>query len=425
VRILLDGLEHSLTNMGDVAMLQVAVARLRRWWPDALIEAVVDAPERLARYCPGVRPIPWRGYRRWLHENRMPIGSRLYSRVPLVQAGRLSRLEMRMRHRWPALNRSLIEVRLKRSVVDSADTHAFLESLRAADLVVIAGGGGITDVFKDWAMEVLETLWMAVRQDMPTAMLSQGFGPIRDPLLSAQAKRVLPSVGLIAIREERTGRQLLQSLNVSPDRVITTGDDAIELAYGCRTANAGRGIGVNLRMASYSEIDGRMIDMIRQALYEAAATHEAELIPVPISFQRGESDVRSIQTLLNGHGDTSQAGEGLDDPVRVIEQVKRCRVVVTGSYHPAVFALSQGIPVVGLAKSEYYLQKFLGLADQFGAGIEILSLEVEQLPAKLTIAIGTAWRSAEDVLPALLDAAWRQIESGQMYYQRMYQLANR
>jgi colanic acid/amylovoran biosynthesis protein len=109
----------------------------------------------------------------------------------------------------------------------------------------------------------------------------------------------------------------------------------------------------------------------------------------------------------------------------VIEQVKRCRVVVTGSYHPAVFALSQGIPVVGLARSEYYLQKFLGLADQFGAGIEIVSSDVEQLPGKLTTAIGSAWRSAETVFPALLDAAWRQIQSGQRYYQRLYQLANR
>ena len=71
VRILIDGLEHSLTNMGDVAMLQVAVARLRRCWPDVSIDAIVDAPERLKRYCPGVRPIAWRGYRTWLSENRM------------------------------------------------------------------------------------------------------------------------------------------------------------------------------------------------------------------------------------------------------------------------------------------------------------------------------------------------------------------
>jgi colanic acid/amylovoran biosynthesis protein len=423
VQILIDGLEHSLTNMGDVAMLQVAVARLRRCWPNAVIDAIVDAPERLARYCPGVRPIPWRGYHHWLNENRMPVGARLYRRLPGGSASRFSSVELSMRHHWPALNRSLLKLRLKYTGEDDADMDSFLESIAAADLVVVTGGGGITDVFKGWAIDVLDTLWMAARQNTHTAMLSQGFGTIRDPLLTARAVRVLPAVGLIAIRENRTGRQLLERLNVAQDRVVTTGDDAIELAYGLRAARAGDGIGVNLRAASYAGVNGRVVGIIREALQTAADRHEAELIPVPISFKDGESDVRALRALLNGHGES--AIDDLDHPVKVIEQVKRCRVVVTGSYHPAVFALSQGIPVVALAGSEYYLQKFLGLADQFGAGIEIVSLDVEQLPAALTRAIGSAWRSAETVLATLLDAASRQIQSGQRYYERLCELADR
>ena len=35
-------------------------------------------------------------------------------------------------------------------------------------------------------------------------------------------------------------------------------------------------------------------------------------------------------------------------------------VEVTGSYHAGVFALAQGIPVVGLLQSAYYEQKFIG-----------------------------------------------------------------
>ena len=266
MRILIDGLEHSLTNMGDVAMLQVAVSRLRRCCPEASIEAIVDAPERLARYCPGVRPIPWRGCEAWLHENRTPIGSRLYNHAPPVAAYALNRAELGVRHRWPALNRRLVRAGLKRSGAAAADAIAFMESVAAADLIVVTGGGGMTDVFKGWALGVLETLSMAVCRNAQTAMFSQGFGPIRDPLLTEAATRVLPSVGLIAIREERTGRQLLRCLNVVPDRVVTTGDDAIELAYESRTAGVGRGIGINLRIASYSEVDGRIADLVRQAI---------------------------------------------------------------------------------------------------------------------------------------------------------------
>jgi polysaccharide pyruvyl transferase WcaK-like protein len=50
-------------------------------------------------------------------------------------------------------------------------------------------------------------------------------------------------------------------------------------------------------------------------------------------------------------------------------------VVVAGSYHAAVFALSQGIPVVALVKSPYYVNKMVGLGDQFGAGCEIVRLD--------------------------------------------------
>ena len=50
------------------------------------------------------------------------------------------------------------------------------------------------------------------------------------------------------------------------------------------------------------------------------------------------------------------------DSALVIERVGECRVVVTGSYHGAVFALAQGIPVVALVKSPYYVNKMAGLA---------------------------------------------------------------
>ena len=47
-------------NMGDVAMLQVAVARLLDLWPDACIEVLTDSPANLARYCPGATHCPAR-----------------------------------------------------------------------------------------------------------------------------------------------------------------------------------------------------------------------------------------------------------------------------------------------------------------------------------------------------------------------------
>ena len=56
-RILVDQSGYDLLNVGDVAMVQSCVIRLRRLWPDADIMVICHAPERLASYCPGTTAI--------------------------------------------------------------------------------------------------------------------------------------------------------------------------------------------------------------------------------------------------------------------------------------------------------------------------------------------------------------------------------
>ena len=167
---------------------------------------------------------------------------------------------------------------------------------------------------------------------------------------------VLPSVDLISIRELRTGLPLLNSFGVKRNRVIATGDDAIELVYQARSNELGHGIGVNLRIASYSEIDRGCISVIRKILHDFSGRNNAVLHPVPISRHEGDSDLMTIQALMEGYDDGSDSWRSLDSPHKVIKQIGRCRIIVTGSYHAAVFALAQGISVVALAKSAYYIE---------------------------------------------------------------------
>jgi len=73
---------------------------------------------------------------------------------------------------------------------------------------------------------------------------------------------------------------------------------------------------------------------------------------------------------------------------------------VTGSYHSAIFALGQGIPVVAFAKSAYYRQKFAGLNDHFGDGMQLV--ELDSCDTQLLPAIEKAWESAASLRPELL-----------------------
>ena len=159
-------------------------------------------------------------------------------------------------------------------------------------------------------------------------------------------------------------------MGVLSNRVITTGDDAIELAYNSRNPKLGNGMGINLRIANYSSISKEFLEIVRSTLHDIAKKKDSPLVSIPIlryhTDPNAESDITTIQQILADFDNVSDQGNNLDTPLKVIKQVGHCRIVITGSYHAGVFALAQGIPVVTLAKSPYYIDKFQGLADQFG-----------------------------------------------------------
>jgi polysaccharide pyruvyl transferase WcaK-like protein len=424
MKIVVEQSHYSLENMGDLSMLQVAVSRLVNLWSDAAIHIfIVDrAEDSLQEYFPQVHPLNPSGIDVWL---TTPLSERLYQMMPnLSTQEQRNAFEWKVRHHQPSLARLLMKQHLnkRRRLREYQKLTEFLEAIYDADLFVATGGGYITDTFERKANRTLEMLSLATRLRKPTVMLGHGLGPLQNPRLKAKAKAVLPKVDFISLREKRAGIPLLQNLGISSKRVLTTGDDAIELVYQNRSLEVGDGIGVNLRVANYSDIGKELIETVRSALHDAAAKKGASLYPVPIEFYEANSDVRTIQQLLEGYDDTCDGGESLRSPVKVIQQIGKCRVVVTGSYHAGVFALAQGIPVIGLAKSEYYKDKFLGLANQFGVGCEIIFLDDPQLREKIFKGINLAWQQAEELRPQLLEAARQQMELGQTAYQKVYSL---
>lgn len=425
MKILVDQSGYSLQNMGDISMLQVALSRLNQLFPNASIQVFTTAPDRLTYYCPTAQPLSLQGRSQWFG----PLTPYLHKILPNGWVSQnLVGLEWRVRSQIPSLTQSLLNLKLKlqNNPERIEELEEFTQAFLNADLVIATGGGYITDSFVELAAVVLTTLGLAVHLGKTTAMFGQGLGPIQKPELFTKAKNFLPTLDLIALREKRASFPLLNTIGVSSDRLIVTGDDAIELAYNSRQEEPGVAIGVNLRVATYSDINTTLIETIRLALQKFARQQNAPLLPIPIDHAShegyGKADSATIQILLKGYDDTSDGGKSLDTPQKVIEQVSHCRLVVTGSYHAGVFALSQGIPVVGLAKSEYYANKFLGLADQFGTGCEVVFLNDQNLSETLTHRMQLAWDSGEQVRSQLLQTAQYQIELGHRAYRQIYEL---
>jgi colanic acid/amylovoran biosynthesis protein len=282
----------------------------------------------------------------------------------------------------------------------------------------MAGCGLVNDAFKPQAGRMLAALAAAQRANLPTAMLGQGIGPLADTELRAQAAQVLPNVGFIFLRERRTSRALLQKLSVPENRIFITGDDAVEPAFNLAAPRGGHGLGINLRLAAYAGLDPALIPVIHEIISAKARQQCVPLIGLPIYTGSKNSDVQTITPLAGAE----HSGADLATPLAVMRRTAACRIVVTGSYHAAVFALAQGIPVVGIVQSRYYAEKFHGLAGEFDGGCIVLAADEPAFAARLTAAVASAWTQADEWKPRLRLAAERQIKAGHAAYARLPEL---
>jgi polysaccharide pyruvyl transferase WcaK-like protein len=412
LNIVVEPSDYVMRNVGDMAMLRADIGRMAARWPNGRIDVLTDDPEGLIRLAPGVTPVSSRGRAVWLeNEGRKRFG-------------RIGRRLLQPLQDWLRVARPGIWLRAKRLMLRRrGDTTALVELERfhsmiaQADLVIVTGMGGITDAFPGYAAGVLNTLALAIHEKRYTAMVGQGFGPLRQPRLRALARAVLPRLDLIAVREERASVPLLLSLGVSSDRIFVTGDDALETAYALRSDRLGDHIGINLRISDYSAIGTSTLPALQTALRKIARRSGAEFVPVPISHAPGEADLASIRLLIDDVH--ASATEGSDGPEAVMRRVHRCRVVVTGSYHAAVFALANGVPAVGLAGSHYYEDKFKGLSTLFGDGCRTVMIDEPDLAGRLEQTIEQQFARAEELRPAILKEAEREIGLGRTAFARL------
>jgi polysaccharide pyruvyl transferase WcaK-like protein len=415
LRILVEPSDYILRNVGDMAMMQVAIERLAALWPEAIIQVLTDDPERLNDLCPKALPLSSAGRRLWLADNFLPRWLEARTSPELRSFIRLQSPEL-VKFLWRC------KFKLGRSPDRWRALTAFTTVVAKADAVIVTGMGGITDAFPEYAHDLLTTLALALYYGKPVVLVGQGIGPLETPRLRELASQVLRRADLIALREDVTAGPLLKSLGIPMNKTVTTGDDAIEIAYRARSAVLGTGFGINIRASDYSEIDLELLSRLRALFQLSLRTYSAIAVPVPISSVPGEGDLETFKSLLDGYDGPFIQPPDLGSPTAIVEHLQHCRILVCGSYHAAVFACSSGVPAVCVAKSAYYLAKFRGLAELFGDGCEFVSLEDPQFEFRLRDAIHKCWTSAEELRPRLLQRAVQQMALGSVAFQTIHDL---
>ncbi len=399
MRILIDQSGYDLLNIGDVAMLQSCVARLRTRWPDAEIMIIAHDPERLANYCPDVTAI-W-----WTLSDVQPFHA-------LPRRPRLASAQL-----WKVAAPYLSD-RLARGRVAGGQPRTAVQAVHAADLVVASGGGYVTDRWWWHAAGVLSLLSLAQRLGKPTAMFGQGIGPIDLRALRAQASGVLPKLKIIGLREGRLGPDLVTSLGMPPGAVRVTGDDALELFDGA-AATTGDALGVNVRVSGYAGVKASAAAAVGDLVLDAATAFHAPIIGLPVSRYEADADMVALRALLyRGHGRAQIVLNDIASPGALGSAAASCRAIVTGSYHAALFALAQGVPAVCLTKSSYYDAKFGGLQALFPGACFVVPLDVTGWAARLRATILEAWHLQAPARIAARQTAVRLRDAGREAYRQ-------
>jgi colanic acid/amylovoran biosynthesis protein len=279
------------------------------------------------------------------------------------------------------------------------------------------------DSDKHRLLQVFDRIEAAIAHGTQVVMVGQGIGPMEDLELLQRAKEVLCHIDYIMIREERIARPLLDSLDVPRSKVFMTGDDAIELAYQARNRNLGNGIGLSLRVAHYTGLNKKHLEVIRSSVIHAAEKFGAQLIAAPIDVN--DADKFIVDNMIKDYLKTSLSWRRFETPKQIIKRIGQCRIMVSGTFHGAVFALGQGIPVVALAVTDEYNKKLGGLTAEFGEnGCQIVNIDENDSGQRLMEAIEIAWSSAEQLRTELLWNAKRQIDLGYEAYEKIFQLVN-
>ena len=312
MRILLDQGIFDMRNTGQNALLEGAVLRITKLWPDASIGITTFAPNLMKLYFPFAEPISSTGLHSWYSDpgrlftlqqnipNSLML-SILGTREKLWHSGPIAKLysilkEFKQRIRSSNSINNEISQREGVESVPFSNVNLF-DTVNGFDLLIATGSQYLTDHARDSGLMVLNRLETAMDLNIPTAMVGQGIGPISDPELSAKAKAVLPKVDLIFVREKLEAPNLLKSFGVDPSKIYVTGDDAIELVYRSRRSKIGTGIGVSVRVMPSTLVNLEETQMLGSVIKETAQKYKAQLIGLPISRSIHERDDKVIKNL--------------------------------------------------------------------------------------------------------------------------------
>ena len=314
------------------------------------------------------------------------------SSVPEETAARYG-IEAVPRIRFDGLDRAASEARLAAvlALADGQDALAADDSARAvvaavaaADGVVIAGGGNLASTWPLHVYERAALAGVAARLGRPLVVSGQTLGPDlrgRDRELVAD---LIGSARLVGVRES-TSLGLAADLGTVARLVV---DDAsfVSMESVSMAPDTDRdGVLVSLSLSLGRAPRAETVDRIA-ALVDAAADATGRAVRFHAHFgplvgreSRGDAVLHDeVRARMRTPSTVIPTG----DVAGAASLARSAALLITGRYHPAVFAAPAGVPVLGLVTDDYTAVKQRGALAHWGqdATVPISAADVDGIP---------------------------------------------
>lgn len=342
------GVVDDMIHIGDEAMFDEALHQLRQRGATAVTAISANPAETAARY--GVDAVARVGFSAGATLDRAADGERMRRVVDTArgQGGLLAPGD-------PAL--------------------AVIEAVRASDGVLVCGGGNMAST---WPLHIFERATLgAVAQALgrPLVVSGQTIGPELTASDGSLVASLLSSTAVTGLREP-SSYALCRALGV-PERLLrATVDDASFV--GDRASDGDPALDPALAdpycaVTFSTHLNGASRDLFADAaarlLDQVALSTGLAIVFVAHFGSLLADEVRGDSVLHQAVAERMRVPSSAvvpPDSVSAAGLARQASLVLTSRYHPAVFAVSGGVPTVGIAVDEYTTVKLTGALGNLG-----------------------------------------------------------
>jgi polysaccharide pyruvyl transferase WcaK-like protein len=350
-------------NLGDDAILDVVVRNIRKRWKNAEITILSMNPQDTAERH-GVRCFPLRRFQ-W------KFGTNVAAPQSQAKGSRLAS--------WFARTRTAL-MKIPRAMWgEAAFLLNSLRLLRSFDVMVVSGGGQLTERGGPWSFPYALYVWTLLARwaGVRTIFLNVGAGPLNHPLSKFFIPSALRRADYVSFRDEQSQRLLADLGFRGPSHVLP--DNVYGLEVIPRQAQAGTSdapiVGINPMLFPFSDLlrYPANANSIQDELIDRMATFVSLLVGDSYSIQFFGSDIRSdpaeiehLRTVLRDrHHIALQEYASINSVDELLIRISGMDYVVTCRFHGVVFAHLLNKPVLAIAHHPKvtHLMSALGLSD--------------------------------------------------------------